>query len=132
MVAVHFQDDLRRVLDEEGRLLKGANAPKIADEDLLRIFEYMLIVVKPGIVLISLMNKSPDGASRKSTRANPARSRARTQPPADDTPPRRPASRRAAYSGPTVVLVTTRTSRAVTWLATRAASSSRPAPITIG
>ena len=44
MVAVHFQDDLRRVLDEDGRLLKGANAPKISDEEILRIFEYMLMV----------------------------------------------------------------------------------------
>ena len=44
MVAVHLQDDLRRVLDEEGRVIKGAKVPPVPDEDLMRIFECMLLI----------------------------------------------------------------------------------------
>ena len=44
MVAVHLQDDLRRVLDEDGRVIKGAQVPSIPDEDLLRLFDTMLLV----------------------------------------------------------------------------------------
>jgi pyruvate dehydrogenase E1 component alpha subunit len=44
MVAVHLQDDLRRVLDEEGRVIKGAQVPPVPDEDLVRIFDCMLLV----------------------------------------------------------------------------------------
>ncbi|HEU5059318.1 MAG TPA: thiamine pyrophosphate-dependent enzyme, partial [Kofleriaceae bacterium] len=41
---MHLQDDLRRVLDEEGRVIKGAKVPPVPDEDLMRIFECMLLV----------------------------------------------------------------------------------------
>jgi pyruvate dehydrogenase E1 component alpha subunit len=44
MVAVHLQDDMRRVLDEDGRVIKGAQVPPVPDEDLLRIFDSMLLV----------------------------------------------------------------------------------------
>jgi len=44
MVAVHLQDDLRRVLDEDGRVIKGAQVPPVPDEDLLRIFDTMTLV----------------------------------------------------------------------------------------
>ncbi|HTE50487.1 MAG TPA: thiamine pyrophosphate-dependent enzyme [Kofleriaceae bacterium] len=44
MVAVHVQDDLRRVLDEDGRVIKGAQVPVIPEEDLMRIFDTMLLV----------------------------------------------------------------------------------------
>ncbi len=44
MVAAHFKDDLRRVLDEDGRVIKGAQVPAVPDEDLLRIFDTMLLV----------------------------------------------------------------------------------------
>jgi 2-oxoisovalerate dehydrogenase E1 component alpha subunit len=44
MVAVHMQDDLRRVLDDDGRVLKGALVPAVPDADLLRIFDTMLLV----------------------------------------------------------------------------------------
>lgn len=43
MVAVHMQDDLRRLLDDEGRVLKGVQVPVVPDEDLVRIFETMLL-----------------------------------------------------------------------------------------
>jgi 2-oxoisovalerate dehydrogenase E1 component alpha subunit len=41
MVAVHAQDDLRRVLDDEGKPLPGAKVPNIPDATLTRIFEVM-------------------------------------------------------------------------------------------
>jgi pyruvate dehydrogenase E1 component alpha subunit len=44
MVAVQLQDDLRRVLDDEGKVLKGAKAPEIPEEDLVRLFDKMLLV----------------------------------------------------------------------------------------
>lgn len=44
MVAVQLQDDLRRVLDEDGRVIKGAQVPALPDEDLVRIFDTMLLV----------------------------------------------------------------------------------------
>jgi 2-oxoisovalerate dehydrogenase E1 component alpha subunit len=44
MVAVQMQDDMRRVLSDEGKVLKGAQAPEIADKDLLRLFDTMLFV----------------------------------------------------------------------------------------
>jgi 2-oxoisovalerate dehydrogenase E1 component alpha subunit len=44
MVAVHMQDDLRSVLDDEGRVLKGARVPVIPDDELERIFDTMLLV----------------------------------------------------------------------------------------
>ena len=43
MVAVHLQDDLRRVLDEEGRVIKGAQVPSISDEELWRVFDCMTL-----------------------------------------------------------------------------------------
>jgi pyruvate dehydrogenase E1 component alpha subunit len=42
MVAVQMQDDLRRVLDDEGKVLPGAKVPQISDETLARIFDVML------------------------------------------------------------------------------------------
>ena len=44
MVAVQMQDDLRRVLDDEGKVLPGARVPKLAEDELTRIFETMLQV----------------------------------------------------------------------------------------
>lgn len=42
MVAVHMQDDLKRVLDDEGKVLPGVKVPEIPEEDLLRLFDVML------------------------------------------------------------------------------------------
>jgi 2-oxoisovalerate dehydrogenase E1 component alpha subunit len=39
-----MQDDLRSVLDDEGRVLKGARVPTVPDEDLGRLFDTMLLV----------------------------------------------------------------------------------------
>ena len=44
MVAVQLQDDLRRVLDDDGRVLPGAQQPEIPDQDLSRLFDSMLLV----------------------------------------------------------------------------------------
>ena len=44
MVAVQAQDDLRRVLDDEGKVLPGAKVPDVADELLLKIFDSMMLV----------------------------------------------------------------------------------------
>jgi 2-oxoisovalerate dehydrogenase E1 component alpha subunit len=44
MVAVQAQDDLRRVLDDDGKVLPGAKVPKVSDEMLLRIFDKMMLV----------------------------------------------------------------------------------------
>ncbi len=43
MVAVPAQDDLRRVLDDDGKPLPGAKVPAIADAQLTRMFEVMLL-----------------------------------------------------------------------------------------
>ncbi len=44
MVAVQMQDDLRRVLDDEGHVLPGAKVPKLSEETLGRMFDVMLMV----------------------------------------------------------------------------------------
>lgn len=44
MVAVQAQDDLRRVLDDDGRVLPGARVPEVADEQLRKIFDVMSLV----------------------------------------------------------------------------------------
>ena len=44
MVAVQAQDDLRRVLDDDGKVLPGAKVPDVADDVLTRIFDNMLLV----------------------------------------------------------------------------------------
>jgi pyruvate dehydrogenase E1 component alpha subunit len=44
MVAVQMQDDLRRVLDDEGKVLPGAKVPQLSEETLGRIFDVMLQV----------------------------------------------------------------------------------------
>jgi 2-oxoisovalerate dehydrogenase E1 component alpha subunit len=44
MVAVQMQDDLRRVLDDEGKVLPGAKVPQVADETLTKIFDTMMLV----------------------------------------------------------------------------------------
>jgi 2-oxoisovalerate dehydrogenase E1 component alpha subunit len=44
MVAVPVQDDLRRVLDDDGEPLPGARVPSLDDATLQRIFETMLLV----------------------------------------------------------------------------------------
>jgi pyruvate dehydrogenase E1 component alpha subunit len=44
MVAVQMQDDLRRVLDDEGKVLPGAKVPALSEEALLRVFDTMLLV----------------------------------------------------------------------------------------
>ena len=47
MVAVQLKEDtgdLRRVLDEEGHIVAGAQVPEIPEEDLLKLFESLLTV----------------------------------------------------------------------------------------
>lgn len=44
MVAAKLQEELRRVLDDEGKVLSGVSVPEIPDEDLLRLFDKMLLV----------------------------------------------------------------------------------------
>ena len=44
MVAVPAQDDLRRVLDDDGKPLPGAKVPNIPDATLQRIFDTMMLV----------------------------------------------------------------------------------------
>ncbi len=44
MVAVQAHDGLRRVLDDEGRVLSGVKVPEIPEQDLLRLMESMLLV----------------------------------------------------------------------------------------
>lgn len=44
MVALPVQDDLRRVLDDDGRPLPGARVPEIPDATLQKIFDTMLLV----------------------------------------------------------------------------------------
>jgi 2-oxoisovalerate dehydrogenase E1 component alpha subunit len=39
-----MQDDLRRVLDDEGKVLPGAKVPQVADETLHKIFDTMMLV----------------------------------------------------------------------------------------
>ncbi len=44
MTAVQADDDLRRVLDDEGRVLPGAQVPVVADDFLRKIFDTMSLV----------------------------------------------------------------------------------------
>jgi pyruvate dehydrogenase E1 component alpha subunit len=44
MVAVPAQDDLRRVLDDDGKPLPGAKVPSIPDATLTKIFDTMMLV----------------------------------------------------------------------------------------
>ena len=44
MVAVQMQDDLRRVLDDEGKLLQGVKVPQLSEDTLGQIFDVMLMV----------------------------------------------------------------------------------------
>jgi len=44
MVAVQAQDDLRRVLDDDGHVLPGARVPVVSDEQLRKIFDTMSLV----------------------------------------------------------------------------------------
>jgi 2-oxoisovalerate dehydrogenase E1 component alpha subunit len=43
MVAVQIQDDLRRVLDDDGNVIPGAKVPDISDEQLLKLFDTMML-----------------------------------------------------------------------------------------
>ncbi len=43
MVAVQMQDDLRRVLDDDGKVLLGAKVPQVSDETLHKIFDTMML-----------------------------------------------------------------------------------------
>ena len=44
MVAAHVQtDDLRRILDDDGNVLPGSKVPAIADDELVRIFDCMML-----------------------------------------------------------------------------------------
>jgi pyruvate dehydrogenase E1 component alpha subunit len=43
MVAVQMQDDLRRVLDDDGRVLPGAKVPALPEAELMRLFDCMLL-----------------------------------------------------------------------------------------
>ncbi|HET6612150.1 MAG TPA: thiamine pyrophosphate-dependent enzyme [Kofleriaceae bacterium] len=38
------QDDLRRVLDDDGHVIKGAQIPTIPDADLVRLYDHMMLV----------------------------------------------------------------------------------------
>jgi pyruvate dehydrogenase E1 component alpha subunit len=44
MVAVPVQDDVRRILDDDGRVLPGARVPDADDDTLVRIFDAMMLV----------------------------------------------------------------------------------------
>ncbi len=44
MTAVQADDDLRRVLDDEGRVLPGARVPEVSDDLLRKIFDTMSLV----------------------------------------------------------------------------------------
>jgi pyruvate dehydrogenase E1 component alpha subunit len=44
MVAVQAQDDCRRVLDDDGKVIPGARVPDVADDTLLKIFDCMMLV----------------------------------------------------------------------------------------
>jgi pyruvate dehydrogenase E1 component alpha subunit len=44
MVAVQVQDDLRRVLDDEGKVIKGARVPEVTEDELRRLFDTMMMV----------------------------------------------------------------------------------------
>ena len=44
MTAAPPQDELRRVLDDEGKVLPGARVPAVADETLRKIFDCMSLV----------------------------------------------------------------------------------------
>jgi pyruvate dehydrogenase E1 component alpha subunit len=44
MVAVQAQDDLRRVLDDDGKVLPGARVPDLADDTLVQMFDCMMLV----------------------------------------------------------------------------------------
>jgi 2-oxoisovalerate dehydrogenase E1 component alpha subunit len=44
MAAKKPKDDLRQVLDDEGKVLKGVTVPEVSDEELLRIFDVMMMV----------------------------------------------------------------------------------------
>ena len=44
MVAVQMQDDLRRVLDDEGKVLPGAKVPTLSEEMLGRMFDTHLVL----------------------------------------------------------------------------------------
>src|SRR5262245_55091134 len=44
MVAVPVQDDVRRILDDDGRVLPGARVPDVDDDTLVRILDAMLLV----------------------------------------------------------------------------------------
>ena len=43
MVAVHTQDDMRRVLNEDGKVIPGSRVPEIPREDLVKLFDAMLL-----------------------------------------------------------------------------------------
>ncbi len=43
MVAVQVRDDLRRVLDDEGKVLAGAKVPAIPEADLVRLYDTMML-----------------------------------------------------------------------------------------
>ena len=44
MVAVQMKDDLRRVLSDDGKVLPGITAPEVPEQDLVRLFDKMLLV----------------------------------------------------------------------------------------
>jgi pyruvate dehydrogenase E1 component alpha subunit len=44
VVALHAQDDLRRVLDDDGNVIAGAKVPDLADDTLVKIFDSMMLV----------------------------------------------------------------------------------------
>ena len=44
MVAVQIPDDLRRVLDDDGKPVPGACVPKVSEQELLRLYETMMMV----------------------------------------------------------------------------------------
>ena len=44
MAAKKSKDALRQVLDNEGKVLKGVTVPEVSDEELLKIFDVMMMV----------------------------------------------------------------------------------------
>ena len=62
MAAKKSKDDLRQVLDDEGKVLKGVKVPEVSDDELLRIFDVMMmvrIVVEMGNALGPTYNGEP-------------------------------------------------------------------------
>ena len=86
MVAVQMQDDLRRVLDDEGKLLQGVKVPQLSEDTLGQIFDVMLMV---RVMDDRMMRLQRQGQRTKHASGNPASERRhleRHTTPLVDTP----------------------------------------------